>query len=90
MKRLIFIATIIATPVLAQQSPAEQVLSTKLLQELQASLSCSTDAIILKADLAKAQARIKELEAKEVKPDAQQIPGTGQNNGSSGSQPGVR
>lgn len=47
-----------------QQTPGEQALGTKLMQELQSGLNCSANLIGAQAELAKAQARIKELEAK--------------------------
>lgn len=54
-----------ATSALAQSaSPNEQAMGVKLLQEIQAGLSCSANLISAQADLAKAQTRIKELEAK--------------------------
>lgn len=54
-----------ATSAMAQQStPGEQALGTKLMQEIQSGLNCSTSLITAQADLAKANARIKELETK--------------------------
>lgn len=61
-----------------QGSPEILALQAKLMQELSGALQCSTQFIalqqreaVLSADLVKAQARIKELEAKqEPKPDA--------------------
>lgn len=47
-----------------QQSPNEQALSAKLIQEIQGSLNCSANLISVQADLAKVNARIKELEPK--------------------------
>lgn len=47
-----------------QQTPGEQALGAKLMQELQGGLNCSANLIGAQAELAKAQARIKELEAK--------------------------
>lgn len=46
-----------------QQTPLEQALSTKLLQEIQGGLSCNTNLIAVQAEFAKATARIKELES---------------------------
>ena len=47
-----------------QQTPSEQALGTKLLQEIQGSLTCNASLISVQSDLAKAQARLKELEPK--------------------------
>jgi len=60
---------LVASPSFAQQQPTpnEQALWTKLLQEIQQGVSCSISLISTQADLAKAQAKIKELEQK---PDA--------------------
>lgn len=62
---------IIATALLAstsafaqQQTPSEQALGAKLLQEIQGGLNCSASLISVQADLAKANARIKEIESK--------------------------
>lgn len=57
------------TPALAQQqTPSEQALGTKLMQEIQGGLNCSAGLIALQAELAKAQARIKEIETKAEAP----------------------
>lgn len=48
----------------AQQTPLEQAIGTKLIQELQYGLACQAEMIALKTELVKAQARIKELEDK--------------------------
>lgn len=65
MKFIVVFLSLISTAAFAQQAtPSEQALSARLLQELQASVNCSTEAIALKTELAKAQARIKELEPK--------------------------
>ena len=55
-----------ASPCLAQQqqSPGEQALGAKLMQELQSGLNCNAQLISVQAELAKANARIKELEPK--------------------------
>lgn len=45
-----------------QQSPVEQAIGAKLMQEIQSGLNCSVSLITAQAELAKAQARIKELE----------------------------
>lgn len=57
-------ALALASPALAQQAPtpSEQALGAKLMAEINAGLSCSADVIKIKADLAAAQARVKELE----------------------------
>jgi hypothetical protein len=69
MRRLILLilltAFLAATPAIAQQqspSAVEQALGSKLMQEIQAGINCSASSITVQADLAKAQARIKELE----------------------------
>lgn len=67
MKKLAFLFLLLAAPCFAQQqqqSPGEQALGAKLMQELQSGLNCSANLIGAQAELAKAQARIKELEAK--------------------------
>lgn len=61
---------LVASPATAQQTSAnEQALVTKLLKEIQEGLNCNTSSITQQAELAKAQARIKELEAKDKPPD---------------------
>lgn len=67
---------LIATSALAQQpdpgqgkleiktTPGEQALGAKLMQEIQSGLNCSASLISVRAELEKAQARIKELEPK--------------------------
>lgn len=67
MKRIAILLLFITTPVAAQQaapSATEQAMATKLMQEIQGGLNCSASQISLQAELAKAQARIKELETK--------------------------
>lgn len=56
-----------ATPALAQQptSPMEQALGSKLIQEINASVSCVAGMVTVQQQLAAAQARIKELENKQ-------------------------
>lgn len=62
---IIMLAVLIATPTFAQQaSPNEQALGAKLMIEIQSGLSCGANLIGVQAELAKAQARIKDLEAK--------------------------
>lgn len=71
MRRIVFAILLLSTPVLAQQqlpSAAEQALGTKLMQEIQVGLNCSANSIALQADLAKANAKIKEFETKAEKP----------------------
>jgi hypothetical protein len=65
MKKLFIVASLIATPCYAQQqqTPVEQAMGTKLIQEIQAGLTCSATLIATQAELTKAQARVKELEA---------------------------
>ncbi len=64
---ILVIVALSATSATAQQqtpSPAEQALGQKVMQEVQAAVSCSANLISVQADLAKANARIKELEPK--------------------------
>ena len=65
-KLLIVIFLFSAVPAFAQNQPApnEQALGAKLMQEIQGGLNCSASLIGVQAELVKAQARIKELEAK--------------------------
>lgn len=66
---ILALSLLIATSALAQQqTPSEQALGTKLMQEIQGGLNCSASLITAQAELTKAQARIKELEAKAEKP----------------------
>lgn len=64
---IIVLSLFAATTALAQQqqSPNEQALGTKLMQEIQGGLNCSASLIGMQADLTKANARIKELEQKD-------------------------
>jgi hypothetical protein len=66
MKLAVAVALVLlAVPALAQQqSPMEQALAQKLGIEVNASLQCSAAQITTQAELAKAQARVRELEAK--------------------------
>jgi hypothetical protein len=66
VKALIIGLSLLATTaaLAQQQTPNEQALGTKLMQEIQGGLNCSASLITLQAELAKAQARVKELEAK--------------------------
>lgn len=69
MKRIAILALFFAFPAWAQQqTPSEQALGTKLMQEIQGGLNCSASLIALQAELAKAQARIKEFETKAETP----------------------
>jgi hypothetical protein len=63
---LAFLITLLVSPAMAQQqaSPSEQALGNKVLQEIQSGLQCSSSLISAQAELAKALARIKELESK--------------------------
>lgn len=67
---IIVLSLLTATSALAQAvgTPSEQAMGTKLMQEIQGGLNCSADLIAARSELAKAQARIKELEAKAEKP----------------------
>lgn len=76
MKYILIAAIFLPVSALAQQqasTPSEQAMGTKLLQEIQIGLNCSADLILLRSELAKEQARIKELEAKD-KPKAEDKP----------------
>ena len=67
MKRLAIFVLIFASPALAQQqqpTAAEQALGQKLFKEMQEGVNCSVNLISVQAELAKANARIKELETK--------------------------
>lgn len=66
MKRLAIVLALIIGPASAQQqqSPAEQAMGAKIVQELQAGLTCNISLITVKAELEEAKAKIKELEAK--------------------------
>jgi Skp family chaperone for outer membrane proteins len=65
---IIGLSLIAATSALAQQpsaaTPNERALGQKLFQEMQSGVTCSSNLIAAQEELAKAQARIKELEAK--------------------------
>lgn len=67
MKRLIALFILLPGLAFAQQAatPTEQALSIKLSNEISQGLQCSTAVITMQAELAKANARIKELEAKQ-------------------------
>ena len=62
--RIVAFLLLLMTPALAQQSPSEQALSSKLLAEINAGLQCNTTLLTERAELQKAQARVKELEEK--------------------------
>lgn len=49
------------------QTPNEQALGVKLMQEIQGGLSCNANLITVQAELVKANARVKELEPKPEK-----------------------
>ncbi len=66
-KLLVLFLTLTPIHSFAQQSPTEQALGNKLLQEIQTGITCSANLISTKAELIKAQERIKELENKEKK-----------------------
>ena len=69
MKKLAAIIALLPSIALAQTTtPTEQVMGTKIMQEVQAGLVCGVNLLAAQADLAKAQARIKELEAKKADP----------------------
>ncbi len=63
-KIIVFISLFISTSTFAQQQPNEQALGTKLIKEINEGLKCNSDLITIKDELAKAQAKIKELEDK--------------------------
>lgn len=70
MRRVIVLVAMIATPAFGQQpSPNEQALGAKLMEEFQRGLTCSAGLIEARAELAKAQARIRELEPKPPAPE---------------------
>jgi hypothetical protein len=64
MIRWILLATLLATPALAQQqmAPSEQALSAKLGAEIGLGLKCSADLIAAQAELEAAKQKIKKLE----------------------------
>lgn len=63
--RLLFAVILFAGPALAADpSPMEQTLGTKLMQELNLSLTCSASLIVMQQQLTSTQGRVKELEAK--------------------------
>jgi len=72
MKRLLTAATlliatlaaVVAQP--AQQSPGEQVLSARLLQEINTSLQCGTALLSLQQQVADLQKKLKEADAKQA------------------------
>lgn len=70
MRFLILVALLIPTAAAAQGqgTPGEQALGSKLMQEIQSGLNCSTALITAQADLAKAQAALKALQEKVEKP----------------------
>lgn len=63
---LIALLLVLCARTFAQQgpTPGEQALGAKLMQEIQSGINCSAELIGAKIELAKAQARIKELEPK--------------------------
>lgn len=67
--RVIFLlGSLFSTPAFSQQqTPNEQALGVKLMQEIQGGLSCNANLITVQAELVKANARIKELEPKPEK-----------------------
>lgn len=64
MKKLVIIALLAASPAFAQQTPppVEQAMGMKIVQEVQFGVQCNAEMITVKAELAKAQVRLKELE----------------------------
>lgn len=67
---IIGLALLTATSALAQQqTPSEQALGAKLMQEIQGGLNCSASLIGVQAELAKANAKIKELEKPKDEPE---------------------
>ena len=73
MKNIALVALLLsAAPALAQQqqqTPSEQALGVKLMQEIQGGLNCSAGLIAVQKQLDAANAKIKELEPKpEAKP----------------------
>lgn len=67
MRTLLLLAALLSTtPALGQQepTPAEHAMAAKILQEVQAGLSCSALLFSMKVELDNARAKIKDLEAK--------------------------
>lgn len=66
MNRLVFtiVVLLIGSGLATAQSPTESALGNRLIAELNASVQCSAELITVKASLAKAEARVKELEPK--------------------------
>lgn len=73
MKKYILLVLLLATPAAAQNAtPSEQAMGARIIQEVQASLTCNTSLINAQAEIAKAQAEIKALKEKyEPKPETQ-------------------
>ncbi len=65
MKKLVIAFSLLSTTALAQTTPIEQAMGAKIMQEVNAGLACSVNLLNVQADLVKAQARVKELEAKQ-------------------------
>jgi hypothetical protein len=51
MKKLLFVLTLASTPALAQQSPTEQALAQKLINEMSASVQCGAQVITLQKEI---------------------------------------
>lgn len=72
---IVISVVMITTSALAQQqSASERALAEKLMQELQGGLNCSASLISVQSELAKANARIKELESKAKEPNPLEAP----------------
>jgi hypothetical protein len=73
MLRIVIIIALLFVAVAAhaqqQPSPNEQAMGAKLMQEIQQGLSCSASLIGVQAELAKANAGIKELEKPKDEPE---------------------
>lgn len=62
----VFVALLLASPAIAQQQPTpiQQALGERLMREVNEGLQCSASLIGLQQELAKALARVKDLEEK--------------------------
>ena len=69
MLRAVLVMLLVPTFAMAQQQspPSEQALGQKLMQEIQAGISCSVNVINLQQELAKVQAELKALKLEEKK-----------------------
>ena len=70
MRKFVIAFLLLPAAAFAQPAPTltEQAMGTKIMQEVQAGLVCGVNLLTAQVDLAKAQARIRELEAKKADP----------------------